>query len=279
MSDITSRTLHSTPHFALTASGVGRPDLAKWGEKCEKAFAEISRRLSMTFPIDRKIWVHLSTSSKDFSDFLPNRRGQAFAMPKFSRIVVDLSESRNERGFSLIMGHELVHVFLGRIPIETGAIPLWLHEGLAQAIADHSRFGNALAVSVAWVGRVRIPLDQLNTSLVGGYGQFRTHLAYARSLSFTRYLSREVYDFPDEAALLRALLEDPERSAQILGELRSPAMLAEYESGWVEFAGNRLKARIALLVEGLIGLIGIIVWLRYLARKRLKPLPAEARIR
>lgn len=87
-----------------------------------------------------------------------------------------------------VLAHEMVHVFIARrLYGNTGRLPLWVHEGLAQYLADD--WGSAdqdLLQEAASTGAI-LPLDRISVSFPED--ERGRAIAYAESYSIVKYIA------------------------------------------------------------------------------------------
>lgn len=144
--------------------------------------------------------------------------------------------------------HEMVHLILGQhVP---GRLPAWLEEGLAMLVAGQRDFGT-WRLMIAGAFNQLLPLRRLQYSvLTGGDAQ---HLAYAQSLSVTRYLLQRDYPEASRGGLdpspLARELADPSRTDHVLERLWNPHFLNALEYQWRR-SHNTLWRWIAVLTGG-----------------------------
>jgi hypothetical protein len=151
--------------------------------------ADWSQRTVLSVPGDREQLSHVVGGSLDLDDFLAFASATAYSAPGVheltgTRLVVNpdrfpTSPEARER----VLLHELVHV--ATRPVASHRIPLWLEEGVAQALGEegpstgHTRQLDALGTQ----GR-QLPTDAEFAAL----GRDATFLAYQRSYSFVDHL-------------------------------------------------------------------------------------------
>jgi hypothetical protein len=151
--------------------------------------ADWSQRTVLSVPSDREQLSHVVGGSLELDDFLAFAAATAHSAPGVheitgTRLVVNperfpTSTEARER----VLLHELVHV--ATRPVASSRLPLWLEEGVAQALGEegpstgHTRQLDALGAQ----GR-RLPTDAEFAAL----GRQATLLAYQRSYSFTDHL-------------------------------------------------------------------------------------------
>ena len=151
--------------------------------------ADWSQRTVLSIPSDREQLAHVVGGSLDLDDFLAFTSATTYSAPGVheitgTRLVVNpdrfpASSDARER----VLLHELVHV--ATRPVASHRIPLWLEEGVAQALGEqgpstgHTRQLEALGAQ----GR-RLPTDVEFAAL----GRQATLLAYQRSYSFVDHL-------------------------------------------------------------------------------------------
>jgi hypothetical protein len=151
--------------------------------------ADWSQRTVLSVPSDREQLSHIVGGTLDLDDFLAFASATGYSAPGVheitgTRLVVNperfpTSPEARER----VLLHELVHV--ATRPVASSRLPLWLEEGVAQALGEegpstgHTRQLDALGPQ----GR-RLPTDAEFAAL----GRQATLLAYQRSYSFTDHL-------------------------------------------------------------------------------------------
>jgi hypothetical protein len=176
------------------------PDVQRLVEETRQGIATLrdrwpapwSERVVLLVPRDRDELDELLDADLHLDDFLSFAAATSWSEPgdqglAGSRVVVnperfdDLRAEVRER----VLLHELLHV--ATRPVGSAAIPLWLEEGVAQALGERgpSTGSTARLDALGAEGR-RLPLDEEFTA--GGREQ--THLAYLRSWAFVDHLER-----------------------------------------------------------------------------------------
>lgn len=144
---------------------------------------------------------------------------------------VFLSMDRSERIGTLV--HELTHLILGRrVP---GSLPRWLGEGMAMVTANERSWTYHTRIAVAASFGGLVPLGEL----WGGewFGAADQELAYAQSLSATRFLLRSglkgglAQGSLDPGPLARKLA-DPIAGRALRELLADPTHLRGFEREW-----------------------------------------------
>ena len=151
--------------------------------------ADWSQRVVLSVPTDREQLAHVVGGTLNLDDFLAFASATAYSAPGVheitgTRLVVNpdrfpTSPEARER----VLLHELVHV--ATRPVASHRLPLWLEEGVAQALGEqgpstgHTRQLDALGAQ----GR-RLPTDAEFAAL----GRQATLLAYQRAYSFVDHL-------------------------------------------------------------------------------------------
>jgi hypothetical protein len=139
--------------------------------------------------------------------------------------VEDLS--REERGLTGILRHELVHAFV----LECGGpgVPGWLNEGLAQWL-EPERESSVTRARAKLAGHQLFTLTELGGSLARWKDSERIERAYAQSLSFLDYLARQ-YGERVAFALVAGCKRNkpPEQSFLELTRVPLEAALADFE--------------------------------------------------
>ncbi|NQU45246.1 hypothetical protein HQ520_18340 [bacterium] len=239
-------------HFILTAPAPGVPDLDYWANLCEQALARLSRQFPESFDTDRKIRVFVSPDMADFRSRsgLQVESVMAVAYPGRDYIILNTETMANASAFEQYqtLGHELVHLLLGRLDQER--VPQWLHEGLAQIIPQQSHPTRTLALAWAQILNRCIPMRRLNYRFP--YDTSQADLAYAQSASFTQYVATKVYSFPTTQDFFDALLTRPNDMDAILRDLDNPKKLDHFEAEWMRRSDKILNWILAITSTSLI---------------------------
>jgi hypothetical protein len=176
------------------------PDVGRLVEETRQAIASLrdrwparwSERVVLLVPRDRDELEELLDADLALDDFLAFATATTWSEPgeqglAGSRVVVnperfdDLRAEVRER----VLLHELLHV--ATRPLGSAAMPLWLEEGVAQALGeDGPSTGSTRRLDGLGAEGRRLPLDEEFTA--GGREQ--THLAYQRSWAFVDHLER-----------------------------------------------------------------------------------------
>jgi hypothetical protein len=174
------------------------PDIGQLVEETTRGIATLreqwpaswSERVVLIVPRDGEELDELLDADLHLDDFLAFATATAWSEPGVhdlvgSRVVVnpsrfdDLRPEVRER----VLLHELLHV--ATRPLGTAAMPLWLEEGVAQALGEQGpSTGTTGALDRLGADGRRLPDDEDFTA--GGRDQ--THLAYQRSWSFVDHL-------------------------------------------------------------------------------------------
>ena len=151
--------------------------------------ADWSQRTVLSVPSDREQLAHVVGASLDLDDFLAFASATAYSTPGVheitgTRLVVNpdrFPDSPDARERVLL--HELVHV--ATRPVASHRIPLWLEEGVAQALGEQGpSTGTTRQLEALGAQGRRLPTDAEFAAL----GRQATLLAYQRSYSFVDHL-------------------------------------------------------------------------------------------
>ena len=209
--------------------------LTYYSEICEKALD----RLAPSFDLRRvgggKIRVWVSPDERDFerATGLRGERILAVAFPDEGAMVLNAGPLKragaNER-FRTV-GHEMVHLLLGRVANHEAFVPKWLHEGLAQLVTGQgAELDNSVRLAWHSLRGDELPMRRLSTSFP--YGGELSDLAYAESASFTSFVAHKELRFNDANAFFQNLLRDPEKAKTIFARLSDPRVVDDMESRW-----------------------------------------------
>lgn len=254
-------TSYESAHFRLVAPPPGVRDLPNYANMCEDAL----RRLAPDFNLsagEKKILVHASPDPKDFEATSQMRAEStmAVAFPSEGTMVLNVqalaSAGPTER--FRVIGHEMVHLLLGRVAGEGAVVPAWLHEGLAQRLTGQTNFEGSMKLAWAGVTRHWLPFSRLVTTFP--YGGDESELAYAQSASFTEFVATKDMAFTNSSHFFRQLLKDPERARIIFARLGDYDILNGLQSRWVEESQGWVQNWLVIITSGAI-LWGVITLL------------------
>jgi hypothetical protein len=175
-----------------------------------------------------------------------------------------------------VVRHEVVHVLLDRFagPRRSRFVPRWVHEGLAQQLADHGWLGTSEDILflparggslLRFVDlRARFPLDERESIL-----------AYAQSRSFVAWLERHV----GREILLAAIrdLRGPDDFPRALARVGGGAMV-DHEVAWVDYLRNGSGAGLRFVANNCFAYVGILAFV-LLAAAAGRHYAREAKIR
>lgn len=247
-----------------------------WGADLEaeavRALALAGERLGLSLdspPTIRSLWPE-----SEFYDALGREPHSlvAVALAGENLVLVNrsvfLATSRGERRATLV--HEFSHLVVGRtVP---GGVPRWLDEGLAMIVESRGdAFHHTRLVSAATFGRLK-PLDELWISTA----EPDQSLAYAQSLSATRFLLREYGHPADDPRRFLARLAHDEDGGRLRGLLHDARYLAAFESRWRDSVRTFWTVVAAVTADGFLFLvISLLFLLVYWRKKRMARLKEE----
>lgn len=150
------------------------------------------RRPVLLVPADREELDALLDADLHLDDFLAFATATTVSAPGEhrlvgSRVVVnpDRFPTRSREVRERVLVHELLHA--ATRPVGSAALPLWLEEGVAQALGEQGpSTGTARRLDALGPDGRRLPRDDEFTAA----GRDETHLAYQRAWSFTEHLVR-----------------------------------------------------------------------------------------
>ena len=150
---------------------------------------EWSQRTTLVVPADREQLSHVLGGTLELDDFLAFTSATTHSAPGVheltgTRLVInpgpfpDAPESRER-----VLLHELVHV--ATRPVASARLPMWLEEGIAQALGEQGpSTGHTRGLAAAGPAGRRLPTD----AEFSAAGRQATHLAYQRAYSFLDHL-------------------------------------------------------------------------------------------
>ncbi len=193
-----TRTDHFIIYYAKRSASVA-PETAL---SAEKWYGRLSRKLG--FAPGGVTPVYLYPDRVSFSrDTGYGRADSVVGLAQAHVIRVDASGAFADA--EQVLAHEMVHVFIARrLYGNTGRLPLWLHEGLAQYLAeDWDGADQELLQEAASTGGI-LPLERI---AVGFPEDERGRaVAYAQSYSIVRYIAERY-----TPAALRDLISETKR--------------------------------------------------------------------
>ncbi len=196
----------------------------------------------------------------------------AVARPRQREIVllrsVLFSQGQPDQMRTLV--HELTHLAIGWNLARP--LPAWLEEGLCMMVAGQAGARYDLRVTAAGALGGILPLARLEDSLLMG-GDLQS-LAYAQSLSVTRFYLRRTLEGQDSPAALLALLADPARGPGMIELLWDPfyrdALEAQWRSSYRTIWNWLALLSGAGLLWALMSLLFLAAWWRKRRMSRLK---------
>lgn len=257
----------TTPHFQITASQ-GHLNLAYYGEACEDALKQVLPE-DLSSLAQPPIRVRVAADLPEFTALSGRRQEQtlAVALPEDGLMILNSEGlSKAEAGTrERTLGHELVHLLLGRLTRGEIRVPYWLHEGMAQLLTGDRSHGSSLDLAWATASGRLIPLEKLDSDFP--YETPRSALAYAQSASFTDYVIRKHYLLDSPQTFFRQMAERPAKAKEILLWLGRPQSIQDLESGWMKEQG---RLRNWILVISSTTLLWILISVLFLLSYRLK---------
>ncbi len=227
---------------------------------------------TLDWPLDFRIHVHMLHRAA-FQNIMKGKQAAAYAVPEKHLIVIDTSKIR-ETPFSLdaTLKHEMTHLLLHH-HINTGQLPKWLDEGIAQWISGEATEilsgGKGKRFQQAGLSGRLMPLSRLHTHFPED--ETSVLLAYAQSKSVVEYLHRE-YGISGLRRLLKTLKAGETLQNAVFNSLS--LSLADLEKAWqahlkkkvtwIAFLGNNLM----LLLFTFGGLLTVYGFIRFIIKKR-----------
>jgi hypothetical protein len=148
-----------------------------------------SQRTTLVVPTDRDQVAHVLGGGLDLDDFLAFTSATPHTEPGIheltgTRLVINPGRFPTDpAGRGRVLLHELVHV--ATRPVASTRLPMWLEEGVAQALGERGpSTGHTRQLDAAGPAGRRLPTDpEFSTA-----GREATFLAYQRAYSFTAHL-------------------------------------------------------------------------------------------
>ena len=211
---------------------------AAWGpalvEMAQAALAQAEDRLGLA--LDCPATIIRLESEVEFHRYLGAKPTHvvAVARPERAEVVINgpAFHSLSPMGQRQTLIHESTHLILGRR--SQGTLPGWLSEGLAMVTAGQGSYQQSWRLAWAATFGTLLPLEQLERQVA--IGTEIQHLAYAQSLSVTRFFLKKAYpespraDF-DPSPLARDLA-DPVSGPALLRKLWDPYIRDSLEIQW-----------------------------------------------
>lgn len=184
--------------------------------------------------IDRPPLIESIGPEESFYEAIGHRPHNLVAVARAheNRVIINRQVylRQTTRSRRAVMVHEFTHLILGRRLPE--GLPRWLDEGLAMVAAEeHSfRYQTRLAWAASFGGL--IPLRDLAIDFGSGRGD--QELAYAQSLSITRFLleSRSGRGMADDPRPLVRRLADPVEGRALRNLINDPTYLGALDRRW-----------------------------------------------
>ena len=268
----TAGSRYETGRFRVAAQEAGVHNLKQYGDMCEETLSALAPDFDPRWPGQEKIEVRVCTKPREFTEAtdLPSHTTMAVALPEEGQIILNgeplLTVAPEER-FRTV-GHEMVHLLLGRIGAGEVRVPAWLHEGLAQTVTAENGQSAQIRLAWAYIRNTLIPINDLRDNFP--YGKSSAELAYAESASFTRFMATKQFLFPTPTDLFRYMLARPAKAREIVVWLDYPPNIAPLEVEWRhESAGARNWFYI--ITSGTVGwTLIVLLFLAAYVRKRLR---------
>lgn len=142
------------------------------------------------------------------------------------RIPVEGLESVTPQ-LARVLKHELAHSFINQGT--RGRCPLWLHEGVAQAVEPKSSAAQGRRLAHLFAAQQQIPLNQLEASFQR-LSALEAVVAYAESLAAIEYI-RDTYGMSDVIRILKRIGEGQSTEAALRSTVHSGYAELEQEVG------------------------------------------------
>ena len=218
----------------MGAAAEGVRNLKQYGDMCEETLQRLAPEFDPRWPGQEKIEVRVCTTPREFAEVvgLPSHTTSAVALPERGRMILNgealIGVSPDER-FRTV-GHEMVHLLLGRIAAGQVRVPAWLHEGMAQTVTGDGGEAAQIRLAVAYIRDTLIPMEDLREDFP--YGQANSQLAYAQSASFTRFVATKQFLFATPTDFFRHMLLRPEEARQAFVWLNYAENIELLETEW-----------------------------------------------
>lgn len=223
-----------TDYFVITAAPPGMPRLEEWGVLCEGALKRLTPDAVPPAPGKRKYGIIVCKDPREFEEKSGMRSEHVMAVADQRRraMILNIEAMRNSNSAERFqtLEHEMTHLLLGALENGQRAVPMWLHEGLAQIMSGENRLGGRMRLALAEVTGNSIPLSRLGVSFP--YGGDQSELAYAESLSFTRFVASKAYHFNSAAEFFHALLRNDDQTDAMLRDLSDIDIVSALEFRW-----------------------------------------------
>lgn len=263
---------HETARFRIGAIAPNVGNLKQYGDMCEETLDALAPDFDPRWPGQEKIEVRVCTKPREFAEAteLPSHTTMAVALPETGQMILNgeplLTVSAEER-FRTV-GHEMVHLLLGRIGEGKVRVPAWLHEGLAQTVTGEASQSAQIRLAWAYIRHSLIPIKDLSDNFP--YGKPKAELAYAESASFTRFMAAKQFSFTAPTDLFRYMLARPAKAREIVLFLDYPPNIELLEIEWRhQSAGARNWFYI--ITSGTLGwTLVVLLFLAAYVRKRLR---------
>lgn len=175
-----------TSHFIIYYADQSAQVAAKTAKSAEIWYSRLSEKLG--FSPGGVTPVYLYPDRGAFSEATGVGRADTIVGLAQAHIIrIDASGVYSD--VEQILAHEMVHVFVvRRLHGYTSRLPLWLHEGLAQYLANDWTDADQQALEDAVAGGTLLSLPSITTSFPRD--QMGREIAYAESYSIVEYIAR-----------------------------------------------------------------------------------------
>lgn len=224
----------------MVASDRNVKNLEYYADMCEEALDRLAPGFELKKPNRGKIEARVCADRKEFERLTGHAPGKTLAVAIPSQGVMILNgaalATADPADRFRTVGHEMVHLLLGKLAAKGSPVPGWLHEGLAQLLTGE--YGRMASIRLAWANlrNTRIPMKRLAGDFP--YGTPQADLAYAQSASFTQFVATEHYPFENARDFFQELLENPAQARVLFAQLNRAENLAVLEANWKQSASG-----------------------------------------